>query len=318
MRRNHKIKIGISRCLLGEPVRYDGQHKHDRYLTDTLGRYFNYVGVCPEVECGLPVPREAMRLTGDPAAPRLVTVKTGLDHTERMAAWSAGRINALEREDLCGFIFKSRSPSSGMEGVKVYNNKGDVIGRAPGLFAGAFVQRFPNLPVIDEGRLHDPDLRENFIVRVFTLHRFRQALRTAPTLQTLMDFHARNKLLIMSHNETGMRRLGRLLAGLRARDAQAAIPAYETRLMQAMQTLATVKKHTNILQHMYGFLRARLEEPDKRELLEVIEQFHQGLVPLIVPVTLLRHHARRCQSDYLQAQYYLQPHPLELKLRNHA
>ncbi len=313
-----KITIGISRCLLGEPVRYDGQHKHDRYLTDTLGRYFTYVGVCPEVECGLPVPREAMRLTGDPSAPRLVTIKTGLDHTERMVAWSAGRINTLEHEDLCGFIFKSRSPSSGLEGVKVYNDKGAVIGRAPGLFAGAFIQRFPNLPVIDEGRLHDPDLRENFIVRVFTLHRFRQALRTLPALKTLMDFHARNKLLIMSHNETGMRRLGRLLAGLRARDARAAIPEYEALLMQAMRTPATVKKHTNILQHMYGFLRARLEEPDKRELMDVIEQFHQGLVPLIVPVTLLRHHARRCQADYLLAQYYLQPHPLELKLRNHA
>ncbi len=314
----NKIRIGISACLLGEPVRYDGQHKHDPYLTDTLGRYFEFVGVCPEVECGLGVPRESMRLVGDPAHPRLVTTRTGIDHTDRMLAWAERRVSELAREDLSGFIFKSRSPSSGMQNVKVYNDAGGFSGKSPGLFARAFQARFPTLPCEDEGRLNDPDLRENFIERVFTLWRFRQSLRATPTLAALMEFHAANKLMIQSHQETRMRQMGRDLAGLKARDAAAHIPRYEAQLMQALQTPATVRKHTNILQHMLGYLRSVADESDRRELAEVIESYHQGLVPLIVPLTLLRHYIVKHDIAYLKSQYYLQPHPLELKLRNHA
>lgn len=312
-----KIRIGVSKCLLGEPVRYDGQHKHDHYITDTLGRYFEFVGVCPEVECGLGVPRESMRLVGDPANPRLVTTRSGIDLTERMQTWVARRVVELEKEDLCGFIFKARSPSSGMENVKVYNEKGGVIGKAPGLFAKAFMEHFPNLPCEDEGRLHDPDLRENFVERVFTLWRFRQAMGGSPTLATLMIFHARNKLLIQSHHEALMREMGRELAGLKPREVCAYIPQYEAKLMRALKTLATVRKHTNILQHMLGYLRTYVEAADRKELADIIEDYHRGLVPLIVPVTMLRHYVVKHGIEYLN-QYYLNPHPMELKLRNHA
>lgn len=313
-----RIRIGVSSCLLGEPVRYDGQHKHDHFITDTLGRFFDFVGVCPEVECGFGVPRESMRLIGDPASPHLVTTRTGVDHTQRMETWASRRVAELEKEDLYGFIFKARSPSSGMENVKVYNDKGGVAGKAPGLFAKAFMARFPTLPCEDEGRLNDPDLRENFVERVFTLWRFRQAIRARPTLATLMTFHARNKLLIQSHHETRMREMGRQLAGLTARTARAYIPQYEAKLMQALKTLATVRKHTNILQHMLGYLRDGVDEADRKALAGLIEDYHRELVPLIVPVTMLRHYVVKHGIPYLQDQYYLHPHPLELKLRNHA
>ena len=313
-----KIRIGVSACLLGEPVRYDGQHKHDPYITDTLGRFFDFVGVCPEVECGFGVPREPVRLVGDPASPRLVTTRTGIDVTERMQTWCARRVVELEQEDLCGFVLKSRSPSSGMANVKVYNDKGVAAGKAPGLFGKALMEHFPNLPCEDEGRLNDPDLRENFIERVLTLWRFRQAVRASPTLGTLMAFQARNKYLIQSHHETLMRQLGRDLATLKAWEAPAYIPQYEATMMRALRTLATVRKHTNILQHMLGFLRADVDDADRQELSGIIEDYHRELVPLIVPVTMLRHYVVKHRIEYLQDQYYLNPHPLELKLRNHA
>jgi uncharacterized protein YbgA (DUF1722 family)/uncharacterized protein YbbK (DUF523 family) len=313
-----RIRIGVSKCLLGEPVRYDGQHKHDHFITDTLGRFFEFVGVCPEVECGLGVPRESMRLVGDPASPRLVTTRTGTDHTERMQRWIERRLDELAKEDLCGFIFKAKSPSSGMESVKVYNEKGGVIGKAPGMFGKAFMERFPALPCEDEGRLNDPDLRENFIERVFTLWRFRRDVRAAPTLAALMAFHARNKLLIQSHHETLMREMGRGLAALKGAAARGFVPQYEALLMRALKAPATVRKHTNILQHMLGYLRGRADEADRQELAAVIEDYHRELVPLIVPVTMLRHYVVKHDIAYLRDQYYLNPHPLELKLRNHA
>ncbi len=313
-----KIRIGVSACLLGQPVRYDGQHKHDHYITDTLGKFFEFVGVCPEVECGLGVPRESMRLIGDPEAPRLVTTRTGIDLTERMLKWATQRVKALEDEGLYGFIFKSRSPSSGMENVKVYSEKGMVSGKSPGLFGKTFQAHFPNLPCEDEGRLNDPDLRENFIERVFTLWRFRQAVSTAPRLSTLMEFHARNKLLIQSHHESLMREMGRDLAALKPAQARAHIPVYEAKLMRALKTLATVSKHTNILQHMLGYLRELADDADRQEMAALIEQYHQGLIPLIVPVTMLRHYVNKHDIVYLKDQYYLAPHPMELKLRNHA
>jgi uncharacterized protein YbgA (DUF1722 family)/uncharacterized protein YbbK (DUF523 family) len=313
-----KIRIGVSKCLLGEPVRYDGQHKHDPFITDTLGRYFEYVGVCPEVECGLGVPRESMRLVGDPDQPRLMTTRTGIDLTDRLQTWAARRVVELEADDLYGFIFKSRSPSSGMERVKVYDGKDGFSGKSPGLFAKAFLAHFPNLPCEDEGRLNDPDLRENFIERVFTLWRFRQAVRARPTLGTLMTFHATNKLLIQSHHEALMREMGHELAGLNAREVAAFIPQYEAQLMRALKTLATVRKHTNVLQHMAGYLRKVADEADRKELAEVIGAYHQELIPLIVPVTLLRHYVMKHDITYLKDQYYLNPHPMELKLRNHA
>jgi len=313
-----KIRIGVSSCLLGEPVRYDGQHKHDHFITDTLGRFFEFVGVCPEVECGLGVPREPIRLVGDPANPRLMGTRSGLDHTARMQQWAAQKTAALADANLYGFIFKARSPSSGMENVKVYTEKGGFAGKAPGMFAKAFMSRYPTLPCEDEGRLNDPDLRENFIERLFTLWRLRQAMLAAPRLNTLMTFHAQNKFLIQSHHEKLMRQMGRELAQLKPRAAAAYAPQYEAQLMTALKTRATVRKHANILQHMAGYLRDSVDADDRHELAEIIAAYQKELVPLIVPVTMLRHYVQKHRIAYLQDQYYLNPHPLELKLRNHA
>lgn len=312
-----KLKLGISACLLGERVRYDGQHKLDPFLRDTLGRNVDYVPVCPEVECGLPVPRESMRLVGDPAAPRLVTVRTGQDLTARMLEWVGRRLDELAKEDLCGFIFKAKSPSSGMERVKIYTPEGNVAAYGSGLFAREFMRRFPLLPVEDEGRLHDPDLRENFIERIFALRRYRDAVREGRSLSALMTFHARHKLLIMAHSETHMRAMGRLLAG--AQGCAAGVAAeYETRLLEALKRQATVSKHVNVLQHMMGWLKEFLTADEKQELLEVLETYHRELVPLVVPVTLLRHYIRKHGVEYLRDQVYLEPHPVEMQLRFHA
>lgn len=313
-----RIRVGISTCLMGEPVRYDGQHKHDRYLTDTLGAFFDYEPVCPEVECGLPVPREAMRLVGDADAPRLLGQRSGTDHTERMLSWCAQRVARLRDAELCGFIFKAKSPSSGLYRVKLYTPEGHPGGSTQGLWARAFTRAFPTLPVEEEGRLHDPILRENFIERVFTLKRFRDDVARAPSMNALMRFHARNKYLLMAHSPAALRTLGPFVAELDKQHLPEAIDEYEARLMAAMGEIATPARHANVLQHLQGYFSDALDADTRRELGEWIERYRQGQVPLIVPITLTAHYVRKHRINYLADQYYLFPHPLELKLRNHA
>jgi uncharacterized protein YbgA (DUF1722 family)/uncharacterized protein YbbK (DUF523 family) len=312
-----KIKVGISSCLLGEPVRYDGGHKLDKYLVETLGEYVEYVPVCPEAECGLGVPREPMRLVGDPLSPRLVTIRTGRDHTDRMIRWARKRVVQLEREDLCGFIFKSRSPSSGMERVKVYTKDGSPQKKGVGLFAGVFMDHFPLIPAEDEGRLHDPVLRENFIERVFVLKRWRE-LSWGQGLGRLVAFHTAHKLLILSHSAVHYREMGRLVAAAKSIPRKDLFSRYETMLMQALRLKATGKKNTDVLFHMLGYLKRELSRDEKEEMLEIIEQYRSGHLPLIVPVTLIKHYVRKYDQPYLKQQIYLDPHPISLLLRNHA
>jgi uncharacterized protein YbgA (DUF1722 family)/uncharacterized protein YbbK (DUF523 family) len=313
----NNIRLGISACLLGENVRYNGQHKHDRFITDTLGKYVEFVPVCPEVECGLGVPREPMRLVGHPANPKLMTRDTNIDMTDKMNQWIHRRLKQLEKENLCGFIFKSRSPSSGMERVKVYNGHGGMSGRAPGLFAKAFMERFPLLPVEDEGRLNDPELRENFIERIFALNSYHRALQQRRKPAALVKWHEQNKFLLMSHNQQRAREMGRLVSGAGKNDA-GIFNAYEELLLQTLRLPATPAKHTNVLQHMLGFLKKELTADEKNETAEIVKSFKNGEIPLIVPVTLLKHYVRKYRIEYLAGQSYLNPHPLELKLRNHA
>jgi uncharacterized protein YbgA (DUF1722 family)/uncharacterized protein YbbK (DUF523 family) len=312
------IKIGVSSCLLGNNVRYDGGHRHDRYITDTLGRYFAWLPVCPEAECGLGIPREAMRLVGTLEYPRLVTIRTGVDHTDRMTAWIKEKLRELEKENLCGFIFKSKSPSSGIGGVKIYTPSGMPDRKGVGLFGGAFMKRFPLLPVIDEGRLHDPVLRENFIERVFVYRRWQELLRTGGGIRSLIGFHSDHKLLIMSHSQKHTSALGRLAAGSGHLDEDALFTEYVTRLMEGLRLIATAKKHTNVLLHIAGYFKKQLSKDEKQELLEVIETYHKGLLPLIVPIVLLKHYIRKFGNPYLERQVYLNPHPMELMLRNHS
>jgi uncharacterized protein YbgA (DUF1722 family)/uncharacterized protein YbbK (DUF523 family) len=315
-----KLRLGISACLLGEPVRYDGGHKLDPFITGTLGNYVEFLPVCPEAECGLGVPREAMRLVGDPDAPRLMTVRSKVDLTDRMLAWAQKRLEELEQENLCGFIFKSKSPSSGMERVRVYREppQGSPVARGVGIFARLFMARFPLLPVEDEGRLHDPVLRENFITRLFVMQRWREFLAAGPGLRDLVAFHTRHKLLILAHSPTHYRDLGRLVARAKELPLPELCRLYQSRLMEALRLKATPRKNANVLDHLMGYFKKDLTPDEKRELREVIDSHRLGYVPLVVPVTLINHYVRKYQQPYLREQFYLHPHPVELQLRNHV
>lgn len=311
------IPIGISSCLLGNKVRYDGGHSHDRFLTQTLGLFTRYVPVCPEVECGMPVPREALRLTGDPEHPRLVTQKTGEDKTRQMQDWIKIRLKTLEKENLCGFIFRSKSPSSGLYRIRVYGDDGSVRKIGTGMFARAFVAHFPRVPVEEAGRLNDPGLRENFIETIFTLRRWRDLMETNKTLGGLMDFHTRNKLLILSHSQALYRQLGPIVAQGKALETGPLFDTYEKILLKALALKTTVKKNINVLQHVMGYFKQDLSGPEKQELISIFDQYRSGYLPLIVPITLIRHYVMKYDEPWLKLQTYLNPHPFELKLRNY-
>ncbi|MCU0614643.1 MAG: DUF523 and DUF1722 domain-containing protein [Desulfobacterales bacterium] len=313
-----KIKIGVSACLLGHKVRFDGGHKHDRFITDTLGQYVEFCAVCPEVEVGFPVPRESLRLVGDPKNPRLKTTKTNVDHTDRMLNWARTRIKELENENLCGFIFKSKSPSSGMERVKVYSENGMPEKIGVGIFARAFMDHFPLIPVEEEGRLHDPKLRENFIESIFALKNWRKTIEKNRSIGNLVDFHTRQKLLLLSHSPIHYRSMGKLVADGKKYSVDELFFRYETHLLEALKLKTTLKKNINVLQHILGYFKKQLSADEKQEALEIIGQYRIGNVPLIVPITLLNHFVRKYQEPYLMKQTYLNPHPVDLKLRNHV
>lgn len=310
-----KIKVGISSCLLGEKVRYDGGHKLDHYLKDTLGQFIEWVPVCPEVECGLGVPRESMRLVKVGDEVRLMTIKSKIDHTERMERWIKEKLKALENYDLCGFVFKSRSPSSGLYSAKVYDEKGNFIGKTAGFFAKAFSEYFKNIPVEEDGRLQNPAIRENFIERVFIYHRWLEIKKSGFTYKKLIDFHTNLKLTLLSHSPKHYRLLGKFVA--EGRKNKNIYEEYFSELMEGLKLKATVSKNTNVLYHIVGYFKKHIDSDDKKELLEVIENYHKGLIPLIVPITLINHYVKKFNIEYLQNQFYLNPYPVELMLRNH-
>ncbi|MDT8394867.1 MAG: DUF523 and DUF1722 domain-containing protein [bacterium] len=312
------LRIGISSCLLGENVRYDGGHKLDRFLRDTLGQSVEYVPVCPEFECGLGVPRESMHLVGDPGNPRLVTTRTGIDLTDRMVKWSKRKVGELQSENLSGFIFKSRSPSSGMERVKVTNDKGQPVNKGVGIFARVFMESFPMVPVEDEGRLHDPVFRENFIEAVFTLGRWRALARGKKRVGNLVRFHTEHKLLLLAHSRKHYAAMGRLVAGERSMQPEGLYREYGGLLVEALKLKATRKKNTDVLMHAMGYFKKVLDGNEKEELLTAIHQYRKELVPLVVPLTLIRHHIRKHGQPYLEGQIYFHPNPLEIILRNHV
>jgi uncharacterized protein YbgA (DUF1722 family)/uncharacterized protein YbbK (DUF523 family) len=312
------IRIGISACLLGQQVRFDGGHKRDVFLTETFGRFVEWVPVCPEVECGFGTPREAMRLVRVEQGVRLLTIKTRIDLTAPMERFSRSRVSALAREDLSGYVLKKDSPSCGLERVKVYDHHGTPARGGRGLFAAALVEALPHLPVEEEGRLADPRLRDNFVERVFAYWRLRGLFDARWTVGDLVRFHTAHKLLLLAHGPEGYRRLGRLVAGARGMSRRDLEQRYVDGFMQALAQLATARRHTNVLQHMAGYFKDRLDAASKRELAEAIADYRRGLVPLVVPLTLLCHHVRMLDVTYLAGQTYLQPHPKELMLRNHV
>jgi uncharacterized protein YbgA (DUF1722 family)/uncharacterized protein YbbK (DUF523 family) len=310
------IRVGVSSCLIGRKVRFDGGHKRDRYVTDVLGDWFEWVLVCPEVEIGLGTPRPTIRLEGDPEAPRLVEPKGGEDLTEKMRVYSERRVGELRDEELDGYILKRASPSCGMERVKVWSEGGMPAKTGVGIFAAVLLERWPNLPVEEEGRLNDPVLRENFIERVFCHHRWRSLNRLGLTRARLVAFHTAHKMLLRVHNEAGYRRLGRIVASFGTRPDREVFNDYEDEFFAVLKWRATVKRHVNVLHHSVGYLRKTIDPADKHELLALIEDYRNGLVPLVVPITMLRHHVQRHQVEYMGGQLYLEPHPKELMLRN--
>ena len=313
------IRVGISACLLGEEVRFDGGHKRDAFLTEEFGRFVEWVPVCPEVEAGFGTPREAMHLRRSNGELRLVTVKTDRDVTAPMERVIRQRIPALAAEGLSGYVLKKNSPSCGLERVKVYDRNGALSAeKGRGLFADALISRFPLLPVEEEGRLSDPRLRENFVERVFAYSRLQALFRGRWSAGSLVQFHTAHKLILMAHSPDAYRRLGVLVAAQKQLSRLELQRRYSEEFMRAMAVMATTRRHTNVLQHMAGYFKERLDRESKAELQSTIEDYRRGLVPLVVPITLLRHHVRVHGVEYLAGQLYLQPHPKELMLRNHA
>jgi uncharacterized protein YbgA (DUF1722 family)/uncharacterized protein YbbK (DUF523 family) len=312
------LRIGISTCLLGEKVRFDAGHKRDRFLTDVLGEYFEWVPVCPELEVGMGVPREAVRLVGSVDAPRMVGVKSEKDWTEEMNAYSSERVRALREMNLSGYILKSDSPSCGMERVRVYAQNGMPAKTGRGLFAKVFMESCPLVPVEEEGRLNDPKLRENFIVRVFGYHRLQQLIGHKFGVGELVRFHSIHKYLMLAHSPKHYDMLGRLVADAKKIPHSSLRDTYARLFMEGLSIKTTTKKNANVLQHILGFLKEKLTSEEKKDIVESIEDFRKEITPILVPLTLLRHYVKKHSITYIADQVFLQPHPKELMLRNHV
>jgi uncharacterized protein YbgA (DUF1722 family)/uncharacterized protein YbbK (DUF523 family) len=313
-----RLRLGVSSCLLGRRVRFDGGHKRDAFVVDSLGPFVDWVPVCPEAESGLGVPRESMRLVRDTGKIRLLTVSTRRDVTETVEKWTVRKLRDLADDELAGFILKKDSPTCGMERVRVYGASGVPLKTGEGLFAAALKTRFPMLPIEEEGRLSDARLRENFIERVFAYHRLQQLFAGRWTVGQLVTFHTAHKLTLLAHVPTAYQKLGRLVAQSKATARDVVRQEYSRQFMDALGVVATRGRHVNVLAHMAGYFKKSLDAADRAELQEVIARYEAGHVPLVVPLTLLAHHIRRQGVEYLAAQVYLNPHPAELMLRNHV
>jgi uncharacterized protein YbgA (DUF1722 family)/uncharacterized protein YbbK (DUF523 family) len=313
-----KPRLGISACLLGHRVRYDGGHKRDSFLTDIFGRYIEWVTVCPELEAGMGVPRETVRLVGPAASPRMVAEKSGKDWTPALTRFAAKRVSELARLDLSGYVFKKDSPSCGLERVRIYNAHNLPARNGRGLFAAAVTENLPLLPVEEEGRLHDPALRENFIERVFAYHRWQKQLAGRKSIATLVYFHTVHKFLLLAHSERHYRRLGKIVAAAKQTPIRDAHDEYGRFFMAGLAVHATAKKHANVLDHMMGYFSQKLSPEERAELVQLIKDFRHQLIPLVVPITLVRHYVSKYGVEYLANQAYLDPSPRELMLRNHV
>ncbi|MGB5538871.1 MAG: DUF523 and DUF1722 domain-containing protein [Gammaproteobacteria bacterium] len=307
-----KIPVGISSCLLGEQVRFDGGHKYDRFINRRLADFLDFRPFCPEVAIGLGIPREPIRLVRTERGVRVLGVKnSALDVTGRLG--DCGVKVARGMDDVCGYIFKSRSPSCGMERVKTWTESGQPDRPdGVGAFAQVIMRAHPNLPCEEEGRLNDPDLRDNFIERVFIRYRWRQLLQHGISPTRLVEFHTRQKLSVMAHNQAAYRRLGQLVATAGKKGFDDLCARYETELMAAMQRHATRKSHSNVMQHLQGYFSKQLGPGDRAEMSGLIDQYRLGLVPLAAPLTLIRHHLRHHPNDWALQQTYLDPYPPEL------
>ena len=311
---DEKIPLGISSCLIGEKVRFDGGHKQNRYILDTLGLYFSFKPFCPEVAIGMGVPRDTIRLVEHAGVMQAAGVKNPdflvgdelRNIAEQQKSWHS---------EIFGYIVKKDSPSCGMERVKVWHQD-QAQRRGRGLYTEVLMRNFPTLPVEEEGRLGDPRLRENFVQRIFVYKRWRNLLQTGVSWDSLTEFHARHKLILYSHNQDLGRKLGRELAQANQRDIREYTSHYFSQMMQILKITAKRSNHVNVLEHIRGYLEQDLDSDDKAELSDSIENYRLGLVPLIVPITLLRHHFRKFPNEYIDRSLSLHPHPDQLMLLN--
>lgn len=299
-----RMRVGVSSCLLGQKVRYDGGHKRHDFVADILGSRVDFVPVCPEVELGLGTPRQTLRLIRKDDDVRLI-MANGHDYTHAMRAFAKKRVEQLTEDDLSGYVLKKDSPSCGLTRVKVYEETGIPAKTGRGVYADALLARWPHLPVEEEGRLQDEALRENFLERLDAYHRLQQLFQGRWTIGQLVAFHTAHKLAVLAHTTDGYRRLGRLVADAKAMPRAELREAYTAELMQSMTLLATPKKHANVLMHMLGYFRGQIDAGDRDELLAAIDAFRVGRISRLVPLTLIRHHVRRCRVDYLAGQTYL-------------
>ena len=311
-----KPKIGVSACLLGHQVRYDGGHKRNAFLIEDLEKHVEFVPVCPETAIGLGIPRPPIRLVGNPDNPRVLGVADStLDVTDRLHDYAESQIESFQ--NLSGFILKKDSPSCGMERVKVYYKTGTQATRKGiGAFARVLMQRLPLLPVEEEGRLNDAVLRENFINRIYVYQRWQHLLADGISAAKLIDFHSAHKYMLMAHSQAAYQRLGKLLSNLSGNRPQAITDEYAEELMTALQRRVNRQRHVNVLQHIMGYLKKRIDSEDKAELSAGIEAYRRGETPLVVPITLFRHYFRVHHDEYMARQLYLSPYPDSLRLRN--
>jgi len=310
------IRVGISSCLLGQAVRFDGGHKRDRFLTDELAPYFEWIPVCPEVEIGMGIPREPVQLVRAFGEVRMLGARSRRDWTRAMQAYAPRRVRALERLELCGYVLKQDSPSCGMERVKVRNAEGLAKRAGRGLFAEALLEASPALPVEEEGRLEDPVLRENWIERVFAYRRLRSLFEAHFSASRLVAFHSAHELQLLAHGAEAHRRLGRLVAGARKLARAELRRRYEVAFMEALALHATPRRQVHVLTHCLGTFRDRLDAKTRAALAAQVADYQQGRVPLAAPVTMIRHYAQQLGIESLAGQVYLEPHPKELMLRN--
>lgn len=311
-----KVRIGISSCLLGQKVRFDGGHKNCHFCLQDLSPFVEYLSVCPEMAIGLPSPRPAIRLQQTTANQiRLVqSSDDSVEHTSAMQQFIDVKLPLLEQ--LSGYIVCAKSPTCGMERVKLYDDDGNVVSRqARGMFTHQLMQKYPWLPVEEDGRLSDPALRENFVCRVFSCHDFQQSMQDGFSIAKLVAFHSRYKFLVMAHSPQAYRELGRLVANSGVFSPQELQQRYLNGLMQALSNIATRKQHANVLQHLQGFFKKQLSSEARQELADVIHRYRQGFAPLLAPVTLLHHHLRQFPQPYVAAQRYFSPYPEQLGLR---
>ncbi len=310
------IRVGISACVLGQPVRFDSGHKISHFVTKELAQFFDFISVCPEVGMGLPVPRPTIRLMSDEERISLVETKdASQDHTAALLDYSHKKIEQLQEQNLAGYIVCAKSPTCGMERVKVYNVNGGAEKNGVGLYTQQLMQRMPWLPIEEDGRLNDPVLRENFVARVFCLHDFYQSLGSQPTAGKVVQFHSRYKLLLMAHHPLSYKALGQLVANVSQYSVTDFIEQYRLGLMQALTHRISRKNNTNVLMHIQGYFKRSLTSDQKAELAQVINEYRQGLLPLLAPLTLIRHYLSMYPDPYLEQQRYLQPHPQTLRLR---